>query len=302
MSGKPSRLRVLLLALPLAASTVLAEEDGSFDDSACLARSLRHHEMHGLLGADARMEDMLGSGRSLFESCRFEAAAVMFQVATRYYPDSAAPWFALGQARFATGDYTRAAAALREGLEIDPYWSKIDYSVYGLYGWPNDLDAQVRLLKDYLRDRADDRNALFILGFFQYHLTRNDQARATFIRLAGMSAHDDNVAYYMRLLGEKEKMRLERPPYGPKPVHHRSKRRSSSKGVGKPLRKAKPAKHVDSPSPATPASVAAPPAAAPLAAEPASAPASAAKHDAPAAPPAPAEMPEVPAAPPPPGK
>ncbi|MBI2945153.1 MAG: tetratricopeptide repeat protein [Candidatus Wallbacteria bacterium] len=332
MPAKNARILLAILALGLPGQRLAFGHEESMETPRRFDRALEHHQMHGLLGPSATMEDMIQSGRALFEQCRFEAAAVMFQVAARYFPDSAAPWFALGQARFATGDYAQASEALREGLSIDPFWAKIDYSVYGLYGWPHDLDRQVGLLKDYLRDRADDREALFVLGFFEYHVTRNDQARATFLRLSGMRPKDDTVDYYMRLLGEKEKMRLKRPPYDGKPARpkHRRRPRNKPAAAGSPTAPAAPAaaSSEEPPAPAAeapaPAGEPAPPEAAPgpTAVSPAPAapageppPPAAAKEAPPAeaplpeAPPpeaaepsaaakAPDAMPEVPAAPP----
>jgi hypothetical protein len=189
-----------------------------------LARKLHHHEMHGLLGVDANLDDCMRVGRSLFADGQYDSAAVIFQVAVRHNPDSAAARFALGQALFARGDYRRGAAIIREGLELDPEWAKIDYSVYGLFDFPRDLDHQVRFVKDYLRDRADDRDALFVLGFMQYHLTRNDEARASFDRLQGMDPDDKLVKVYKRLLGEKAKMKAGRHPYGRKGAPRGKKR------------------------------------------------------------------------------
>ena len=99
--------------------------------------------------------------------------------------------------RFAEGDYSLAAMALRRGLAIVPDAIDRPLDLLHFYADPGELEAHLLAVKAHLAQHPDDAYGWFVLGYV--HFGRGDAvgALAAFDRAAALDSQDQLV-YLLR--------------------------------------------------------------------------------------------------------
>ena len=78
--------------------------------------------------------------------------------------------FALGTAKFATGDYSRSASAIRNGISAFPDMVNTVFDIRDRYGNMDDFQRHIESLERRVESNPDDVDAHVVLGFV-YHFT-----------------------------------------------------------------------------------------------------------------------------------
>ncbi|MBI3722413.1 tetratricopeptide repeat protein [bacterium] len=142
-------------------------------------------------------------GIHLLEQGQFERAAQAFRAAREARPTSRYASYLLAQALFATGDYTEAALAIRDGAARNPDWPRIKVDARNFYGETKALKAQIEKLESFAKSHPEDGNAQLVLGYVSYFI--RDYRRAEQVFSSIEKAHpDDGLATTYRKLAQVE--------------------------------------------------------------------------------------------------
>lgn len=121
--------------------------------------------------------------REAFAIEQYGRAAERLQDAITATPADPVPYFLLAQARTATGDYSGAVAAIRDGLRRDPDWPTTTFRLHEIYGlFPGRFDAHLDELKRALASHPDDPTLAFLLGYHLWFLGEKPEAAKLFRR------------------------------------------------------------------------------------------------------------------------
>jgi tetratricopeptide (TPR) repeat protein len=142
-----------------------------------------------------RAEASLKSGMRHFQRGSYLMAAQKFELA-QAIPNGSALFLA-GQAYLAAGQFDRAVAAIKEGLERNPSWPTAEVDLQKLYPNRDELFAQMGSLARELKDRPNDPDLLFLLGFELFGAGEQEKARTLLDRAARLSADDAHIQPFM---------------------------------------------------------------------------------------------------------
>ncbi len=104
-------------------------------------------------------------GDLYFRTRRYLRAAEAYSRAIRLVPDDGSLRFVQADAWFATGDYDKAAYAIRQGLRLDPALAEADVDKREYYGNKADFTKQLDALRRHLKDRQFDSQARLVLAY-----------------------------------------------------------------------------------------------------------------------------------------
>jgi len=137
---------------------------------------------------------MMFEGTRAFEAGEYETAARLFMRVAMQDPDNVDAALAYAVSRFATGDYSIAAIAIRRGVRAYPEVVNAPFDIRHRYGNPTDFDHHRQALERFVEANPGTADALLVLGFVQHFSRQREEAAATFNRLAGVSTTDRQIA------------------------------------------------------------------------------------------------------------
>ncbi len=141
-----------------------------------------------------KLHQLMVEGTKSFAAGKYGDAAETFlrvTMADRGNPDAT---LAYAIARFATGDYTNSALAIRRGVSRYPQVIASKFDIASRYTNKNDLASHIAKLDEYIKQNPTEPDALVVQGFVQHFTGRRDQAEQTFEKLIQSSRGDVPLA------------------------------------------------------------------------------------------------------------
>ncbi len=140
------------------------------------------------------------AGDEFFALGRYAEAAEVFEKVVAESPNDGLAHFAVAHARYATGDYSEAAAAIRKGIKLLPRWGEVPMDRRSFYSDQKDFDIQMWALNVHLKQAPDDNDARLVLAYNLYFTRHRKEARAEFEKLLEADPKDAAAAYFMKYL------------------------------------------------------------------------------------------------------
>jgi len=177
-----------------------------------------------LLAGDAEAVDIALTGFSDFRAGKYEQAADRLFTATQQDPSSPVLKIYLAEALFSIGEYRYAAEYLRQALSAHMELAGQSFEPDQLYAsTPEgraDFEEHLKLLKEHVKIKPYDADALLLLGFIQLQSGDLMGAGSTFINLKESSADPINRELAEKLLeaiqnGSKRAMQKVQIPADP---------------------------------------------------------------------------------------
>lgn len=130
-------------------------------------------------------------GDLLLKNLQYNVAARRYREAIAAAPDRAEPYFRLGVAAAADGDFVEAVRQMKFGLQLDAGWPRTAVRLDELLGNDNLLARTLvkQRVADWTREDIRDPDRLFLLGVL-LHLDGDERSQVLFesaARLGGMS-------------------------------------------------------------------------------------------------------------------
>ncbi len=144
--------------------------------------------------AEQEIGQLMVQGVEVFSQGDYKQAADLFGQVMSKYADNVDAILAYGVARFATGDITEAASAIRKGVRLAPEVVNIPFDLRDRYGKKADFDQHLKALEDFVRSDPANVDGWLILGFVRHYTGDRELASNTFDILKRRSAADADVA------------------------------------------------------------------------------------------------------------
>ena len=144
---------------------------------------------------------LVRAGREAFAELEYGRAAARFRQATRLLAAEPLPYFLLGQALLAQGNYHTAFDAIRDGMRLQPGWPRAGFRPLELYGrHVDEYSALVRSTEKALARHPLDPELLFLRGYVLWFDGRKEQARGFFRQALPGAANRDAIDRFLRAL------------------------------------------------------------------------------------------------------
>jgi len=140
------------------------------------------------------------AGDEFFALGHYAEAAEVFEKVVAESPNDGLAHFAVAHARYATGDYSEAAAAIRKGIKLLPRWGEVPMDRRSFYSDQKDFDIQMWALNVHLKQAPDDDDARLVLAYNLYFTRHRKEAKAEFEKLLEANPKDAAAAYFMKYL------------------------------------------------------------------------------------------------------
>jgi TolA-binding protein len=131
-------------------------------------------------------------GIKLLERGSYDKATQAFKAARESRPSSLYASYLLAQSLFASGDYSQAAQAIREGAGQNPDWPRVRVDVRSFYSDARDLKTQLSKLEAFVGAHPDDADAQLVLGYMAYFTRDYQRAEQVFTRLEAAPARQQD--------------------------------------------------------------------------------------------------------------
>jgi tetratricopeptide (TPR) repeat protein len=141
-----------------------------------------------------QLEGMISDGTRLFRDGQYAQAADVLLRAANADPRNADARLAYGIAQFALGDYSAAAAAVRQGIGISPEIVNTAFDLRDNYGKVEDFDAHFDRLGRRVANEPNDGDALLVLGFVYHFVGDREDAAAVFGQVKARGWADAGLA------------------------------------------------------------------------------------------------------------
>lgn len=135
-----------------------------------------------------------------FKEGNYEGADEQYVLAQKRAPSNPVGWLAAGHARFAMGEYAKAAKAVRSGLAAFGKISSVNMDRRDFYGDPDQFYDQLAKLEEFARQNPEHGEAFFLLGYNYYFSGRATLARKAFERALELQPKDPQSGQFLRLL------------------------------------------------------------------------------------------------------
>jgi hypothetical protein len=156
-------------------------------------------------------DNYFDEGVKAFGDGDYNAAAQKFALAKQLAPEDKVLTFAYSQAFFAAGNYTQAAAALREALaKVNPETEGVFYP-RGLYSSDDVLIKQIDALSETAVQNTQDANLQLLLGYHQLGIGELDKAASPLKQAAADQANGPAANALMKLLDKLQAAKTETP-------------------------------------------------------------------------------------------
>lgn len=137
--------------------------------------------------------------RKAFADGEYGRAAVQFDRAIRANKEESLPHFLKAQARFATGQYSDAVAAIRLGMRLAPDWPTSGFRPKDLYGVNAErFDAHLAALRRALADHPNQAALEFLLGYELWFTGDRPAATVLFRAAAKHSPGNPMIERFLR--------------------------------------------------------------------------------------------------------
>ena len=136
-----------------------------------------------------------------FKENNFEGAEEQFERAHKKDPSSPVPILARGHARFALGEYKKAAHDLKAALTAYAKLNSIKMDRRDFYGNPETFYGQLAKLEKFVKNNKEDSHAHFLLGYNYYFSGRPTLARKAFERSLAINSGDKLAKAFLTMLG-----------------------------------------------------------------------------------------------------
>ncbi len=144
--------------------------------------------------ADERMAELMSTAVESFSKGQYDAAARTFLQVAMATGDNVDAWLAYAVARFATGDYSMAATAVRRGIPKYPEVVNANFDIRTRYGNEADFERHLMALDRLLRERPDSRDSWLTLGFVLHFSGMRPQATRVFEMITKQFPDDRELA------------------------------------------------------------------------------------------------------------
>ena len=141
-----------------------------------------------------QMHRLMVQGVELFTQGEYEESAQLFLQVAMAAPDNFDATLAYAVGRFATGDFSMSAIAIRRGVRRFPDVVNAQFDIRDRYGRLADFDRHLAALEAFVSKQPDDADGLLVLGFVQHFTGRRESAADTFKRLKARSEADADLA------------------------------------------------------------------------------------------------------------
>ncbi|MDA0836576.1 MAG: hypothetical protein O3B01_15575 [Planctomycetota bacterium] len=136
-----------------------------------------------------------------FKENNFEGAEEQFERAHKKDPSSPVPILARGHARFALGEYQKAANDLKAALITYAKLSSIKMDRRDFYDSPETFYNQLAKLEEFVKSHPDDSIGYFLLGYNYYFSGRPTLAKTALERSLAIDSGDKVSKALLSLLG-----------------------------------------------------------------------------------------------------
>jgi tetratricopeptide (TPR) repeat protein len=133
-------------------------------------------------------------GDVYFQLSRYDRALEAYEKAVSYDPKNPSLLFILSDALFANGRFGDAANAIRTALRLDPGLVESRADKRKIYLHHSDFEAQIDVLKEYLKRRPDYAEAWLVLGYNHYFRGELEPARDAFTKARDLAVDDTKIA------------------------------------------------------------------------------------------------------------
>lgn len=144
--------------------------------------------------ADNPLAIKINEGADKFEQGQYDEAVRLFEEVALADRNNADAWFALGTAKFATGDYSRGASAIRQGVQVFPEMVNTVFDIRDRYGNMDDFQRHIESLERHVEQNQGDIDAHIVLGFVYHFTGQRDWAREVFSYVSEKSPNDAHLA------------------------------------------------------------------------------------------------------------
>ena len=148
------------------------------------------------LGAEG-LSDYISRGDRAFHGGKYEAAKEQFCEAVRHYPEQPIPRLAKGHTLFALRDYRAAARSLREGIHLQPAWSRSGINLRFFFRDPREFDANLDDLAARLTAQPEDPELLFLSAYALHFSGRAVEAQRLFRHLLTLAPGHEAAASFV---------------------------------------------------------------------------------------------------------
>jgi len=144
--------------------------------------------------AESPLAQKINEGAQKFEQGQYDEAVRLFEEVALEDRNNADAWFALGTAKFATGDYARSASAIRQGVQAFPEMVNTVFDVRDRYGKIEDFQRHIESLERHVESNKQDVDAHIVLGFVYHFTGQRDWAKEVFNYVSEQSPDDAHLA------------------------------------------------------------------------------------------------------------
>ncbi|NLX14884.1 MAG: tetratricopeptide repeat protein [Phycisphaerales bacterium] len=144
--------------------------------------------------AEQEIHGLMVQGVELFSKGDYQQAAGLFGQVMNKYNDNVDAILAYGVARFATGEITAAAEAIRQGVRLAPDVVDIPFDLRDRYGQADDFGRHLQALEDFVRSDPANVDGWLVLGFVRHFTGDRELASNTFDILKRRSTDDADLA------------------------------------------------------------------------------------------------------------
>ena len=194
----------------------------------------------------ARIQATMEGGTEAFAGGRYTEAVGLFQEAVDADPRNVDGLLALAAGRFAVGEYSAAAKAVRDGVNLYPPIVDSAFDLRERYGRRADFPDQLGRLERHVRDHRDDADARVVLGFIRHFSHQRELSEQVFneVKRGGVAADADIAEVFLSAIPLEQALAAER----------KAGDQARTQGEGSP--QAPAAQAPTSPAPANPAAAA----------------------------------------------
>jgi tetratricopeptide (TPR) repeat protein len=158
----------------------------------------------------ARAAQLIIVGDRLFRAGNLKKAEERYLQAMRAAPDLASPRVRLAQVAIARGNFTDAAARLREAEIAEPGWILTAPDIQSIFGEPTEFTRQIAKIESHVQIHPEDRDAWLVLGAEWFLSGRTAKAADVFKRLDDPARKSDAaLAAFLEASKKGEKERAE---------------------------------------------------------------------------------------------
>ncbi len=127
-----------------------------------------------------QIQKLMTQGIESFKIGNYDEAARTFLQAAMADRNNVDGWLAYAVARFATGDFSMAATAIRRGVPLFPDVVNSTFDIRERYGDAKDFDRHLKALEAFVLEQQNDPDGWVVLGFVRHFSAQRELAARAF--------------------------------------------------------------------------------------------------------------------------